>query len=80
MRKNYIRYALIHKKSIRISYSLVVLLLGNLLNLVQKLSHPQLQLGQLFFLSNVGIVYGMFSNLDVQMNPLKSKCQKKLEK
>jgi len=47
---------------------LVVLLLGDLLYLVQKLSHSQLQFGQLFLLCNVSVVDGMLSYLNVQVH------------
>ena len=43
--------------------ALVVLLLGDLLHLVQQLPHPQLQLGQLLLLGNVGVVDGVLANL-----------------
>ena len=46
---------------------LVVLLLGDLLHLVQKLPHPQLQLGQLLLLSHVGVVDGMLPDLETRI-------------
>ena len=46
-----------------LSVSLVVLLLGDLLHLVQQLPHPQLQLGQLLLLGHVGVINGVLSNL-----------------
>lgn len=50
------------------TYSLVVLLLGNLVHLVQQLPDTKLQLGEFLFLSNVGIVDGMLADLDVEVD------------
>jgi len=47
---------------------LVVLLLGDLLNLIQKLAHSQLKLCQLLFLSNIGIINCVLANLDVKVD------------
>lgn len=44
---------------------LVVLLLLDLFDLVQKLSDSQLQLGEFVLSCNFGVVVGMFSNLNV---------------
>lgn len=47
---------------------LVVLLLLDLFHLVQKLSDPQLQLGQFVFGCDLGVVVGVFTNLNVQVD------------
>lgn len=52
-----------------IYYSLIVLLLGNLVDLIQKLSDAQLQLCQFFLLGHVGVIDGMFADLNVEMDP-----------
>lgn len=52
------------------TYSLVVLLLLDLIDLLHQLAHSQLQLGQLVFRSDLCIVIRMLANLDVQMNSL----------
>lgn len=49
---------------------LVVLLLLDLLHLVQELAHPQLQLTQLVLGGDFRVVVGVFSHLDVQVDPL----------
>lgn len=49
---------------------LVVLLLLDLLHLVQELSHSQLQLRQLVLSCDFRVVVGVFSHLNVQMDPL----------
>lgn len=49
---------------------LVVLLLLDLLHLVQELAHAQLQLRQLVLRCDFRVVVGVFSHLDVQMDPL----------
>lgn len=49
---------------------LVVLLLLDLLHLVQQLSDAQLQLGEFVLGGDLRVVVGVFSDLDVQMNPL----------
>lgn len=49
---------------------LVVLLLLDLLHLVQQLSHSQLQLSQLVLGCDFRVVVGVFSHLNVQMDPL----------
>lgn len=49
---------------------LVVLLLLDLLHLIQQLSHSQLQLSQLVLGCDFRVVVGVFSHLNVQMNPL----------
>lgn len=52
------------------AYSLIVLLLLDLINLLHQLAHPQLQLSQLVFRSNLCIIICMLAHLDVQMNTL----------
>uniref|UniRef100_A0A8D8S0K7 Uncharacterized protein n=1 Tax=Cacopsylla melanoneura TaxID=428564 RepID=A0A8D8S0K7_9HEMI len=49
------------------SVTLIVLLLGDLIYLVQQLSHSQLQLGQFVFLRNLSVVNSVFAHLNVQM-------------
>lgn len=53
-----------------LTHPLVVLLLLDLLHLVQQLSHSQLQLSQLVLGCDLRVVVGVFSHLDVQMDPL----------
>lgn len=50
------------------TYTLVVLLLRNLINLIQQLSNAQLQLGQLLFLGHIGVVDRVLTDLNVQMH------------
>jgi hypothetical protein len=52
-------------KEVLKSHPLVVLLLGDLLDLVQQLTDTQLQFGQLLFLRDVCVVDCMLSHLDV---------------
>lgn len=49
---------------------LVVLLLLDLVHLLHQLSHSQLQLRQLVFGGDLGVVVGVFTDLDVQVNSL----------
>ena len=51
-----------------LSISLVVLLLRDLLHLVQQLPHAQLQLRQLLLLGHVGVVDGVLTHLDVEVD------------
>ena len=58
-----------------LSVSLVVLLLGDLLHLVQQLPHSQLQLGQLLLLGHVGVVDGVLSDLTLVSNERLQLCE-----
>lgn len=49
---------------------LVVLLLLDLVHLLHQLSHSELQLCQLVFGGDLGVVVGVFTDLDVQVNSL----------
>lgn len=49
---------------------LVVLLLLDLVHLLHQLSDSQLQLCQFVFGSDLSVVVGMLTHLDVQVNPL----------
>lgn len=51
---------------------LIVLLLGDLVDLVQQLPHPQLQLSQLVLLRYRRVVDSVLAYLDVQVNSLNS--------
>lgn len=61
---------LLQTSAASLTHPLVVLLLLDLLHLVQQLPHSQLQLRQLVLCSDFRVVVGVFSNLDVQMDPL----------
>lgn len=52
---------------------LVVLLLLDLVDLLHQLAHSQLQLRQLVFGGDLGIVVGVFAHLDVQVDSLKDR-------
>lgn len=52
------------------TYSLIVLLLLDLIDLLHQLAHSQLQLGQLVFRGNLGIVVRVLAHLDVKVNSL----------
>ena len=54
---------------LRMTHPLVVLFLGDLLDLVQQLPDPELQLGQLFVFGQVGVVNGVLPHRDVQVDP-----------
>lgn len=54
-------------------YPLVILFFGDLFNLVKKLSNSKLKLRKLFLLRHVGVVYSVFSHLNVKMDPLKKR-------
>ena len=51
-----------------LAVALVVLLLRDLLHLVQQLPHAQLQLRQLLLLGHVGVVDGVLTHLDVEVD------------
>lgn len=53
-----------------LTHPLVVLLLLDLLHLVQELAHSQLQLSQLVLGGDFGVVVGVLSHLNVQVDPL----------
>ena len=53
-----------------LTYSLVSLFLGDLINLIKKLSHPQLEFCQLVFGSNLCVVIRVFTNQNFQVNSL----------
>lgn len=57
-----------HSLKTKANYSLIVLLLGDLVDLIQQLSDAQLQLSQFLLLGHVGVIDGMFTDLDVQMH------------
>lgn len=48
---------------------LVVLLLGDLVDLVQQLPHTQLQFGELLLLRHAAVVNGVLAHLNVQVHP-----------
>lgn len=50
------------------SYSLIVLLFGDLFHLIQQLANANLQLGHFLFLRYIRVVNGMLSHLNVQVN------------
>lgn len=47
---------------------MVVLLLGDLLDLIQQLPDADLQLGHLLLLRHVGVVDGVFAHLDLEVD------------
>ena len=47
------------------AYSLVILFFGDLFDLIEKLSNSELKLRQLFLLSDVSVVNGVLTNLNV---------------
>lgn len=59
-----------HSYTLDCTHPLVCLFLGDLLNLVQELPNPQLQLTQLLFGCNLAIVDCMFPNRNFQVNTL----------
>jgi len=50
------------------SVTLIVLLLGDLLHLIQQLADAQLQLGQLVFRRDLSVIVRMLANLNVKMD------------
>lgn len=50
------------------THPLIVLFLGDLFDLIEQLLYAQLNFGQFFLLCNVGIVDGMFADLNIQMD------------
>ena len=54
-------------------HPLVVLLLGDLLDLVEELPDAELELAQLLLLRHVRVVDGVLADLDVQMDTLEEK-------
>lgn len=50
------------------TYTLIVLLLVDLVNLVKQLTHAKLQLGQLFLAGKLVVVNGMLADLYVQVD------------
>ena len=54
---------------LRLTHPLVVLFLGDLLDLVEELADAQLQLRQLLVLGQVGVVDGVLPHGDVQVDP-----------
>ena len=61
------------------NYPLVVLFLGDLFDLVEQLADPELQLRQLLFLGDIGVVDGVLAHLDVQVDSLKIKSRKSVK-
>ena len=53
---------------LRMTHPLVVLFLGDLLDLVEELADAQLQLRQLLVLGQVGVVDGVLPHLDVEVD------------
>ena len=54
---------------------MVVLLLGDLLNLIKELPDAELQLAELLLLGHVGVVDGVLADLDVQVDALQEDVQ-----
>ena len=54
-------------------HPLVVLLLGDLLDLVEELPDAELELAQLLLLRHVRVVDGVLADLDVQVDALEQK-------
>ncbi|TNN72049.1 hypothetical protein EYF80_017837 [Liparis tanakae] len=59
-----------HHRTLCRTDPLVVLLLLDLVHLLHQLPDSQLQLRQLVFGRDLGVVVGVFPHLDVQVNPL----------
>jgi hypothetical protein len=55
---------------LKVTYPLIILFLSNLFNLVEELSYSKLEFVQLIFSSDLLVVVGMLSDLDVKVDTL----------